>query len=114
MRDSASSSQLCGCYNERAVMLQAMKEEPPLSAKCRDKFLIQSTFITPDKEAMPVHDIVWVPSPYHWLYASHSRPFSGVGQMIQKTTKYSSKNSRSYTCHLMGRFPKKTKKDKVS
>ena len=41
-----------------AVMLQAMKEEPPLAAKCRDKFLIQSTIITWDKQTMPLQDIV--------------------------------------------------------
>ncbi|KZT18620.1 VAMP-associated protein [Neolentinus lepideus HHB14362 ss-1] len=40
-----------------SVMLQAMKEEPPLSTKCKDKFLIQSTIITPDKETMALHDI---------------------------------------------------------
>ena len=40
------------------VMLQAMKEEPPLNAKCKDKFLIQSTNITPDKEQLPLADIV--------------------------------------------------------
>ncbi|EPQ54448.1 VAMP-associated protein [Gloeophyllum trabeum ATCC 11539] len=40
-----------------SVMLQAMKEEPPLSAKCKDKFLIQSTIITPDKETMALQDI---------------------------------------------------------
>ena len=39
-------------------MLQAMKEEPPLSAKCRDKFLIQSTLITSEKATLPSHDIV--------------------------------------------------------
>lgn len=39
-------------------MLQALKEEPPLSAKCKDKFLIQSTLLTPEKEAMPTQDIV--------------------------------------------------------
>jgi hypothetical protein len=38
-------------------MLQAMKEEPPLSTKCKDKFLIQSTLITPEKETLPLHDI---------------------------------------------------------
>ena len=37
-------------------MLQAMKEDPPLNVKCKDKFLIQSTLITPDKGAP--HDIV--------------------------------------------------------
>ncbi|KAJ7675753.1 PapD-like protein [Mycena polygramma] len=39
------------------VMLQPLKDEPPLNAKCKDKFLIQSTLITPDKEAMPLLDI---------------------------------------------------------
>jgi hypothetical protein len=33
-----------------SVMLQPMKDEPPLSSKCKDKFLIQSTLITPEKE----------------------------------------------------------------
>jgi hypothetical protein len=32
------------------VLLQAMKQEPPLDAKCRDKFLVQSVTVTPDKE----------------------------------------------------------------
>ncbi|KAL5482457.1 SCS2 [Sanghuangporus weigelae] len=39
------------------VLLQAMKEEPPLNAKCKDKFLVQSTIITPEKEAMPLSDL---------------------------------------------------------
>ncbi|KAG5440611.1 hypothetical protein PCK2_000321, partial [Pneumocystis canis] len=30
----------------REVLLQALKEEPPLDFKCRDKFLIQSIVIT--------------------------------------------------------------------
>ncbi|KAI0697869.1 PapD-like protein [Cytidiella melzeri] len=42
---------------EVQVMLQAMKEEPPLAAKCKDKFLIQSTLITPEKETLPLQDI---------------------------------------------------------
>ncbi|KAJ7644193.1 PapD-like protein [Roridomyces roridus] len=40
-----------------SVMLQPMKDEPPLNTKCKDKFLIQSTLITPGKEAMPLADI---------------------------------------------------------
>jgi hypothetical protein len=32
------------------VLLQAMKQEPPPDAKCRDKFLVQSAPITGDKE----------------------------------------------------------------
>ena len=39
-------------------MLQAMKEEPPLAAKCKDKFLIQSTTITPEKETLSLSDLV--------------------------------------------------------
>ncbi|KAF9221019.1 VAMP-associated protein [Gyrodon lividus] len=42
---------------EVSVMLQPMKEEPPLSVKCKDKFLIQSTLITPDKETKDLQDI---------------------------------------------------------
>lgn len=40
------------------VMLQAMKEDLPINAKCKDKFLIQSTVITPEKEAMSLQDMV--------------------------------------------------------
>ncbi|EPT05097.1 hypothetical protein FOMPIDRAFT_1155708 [Fomitopsis schrenkii] len=42
---------------EVQVMLQAMKEDPPLNHKCKDKFLIQSTIITPEKETMPLQDL---------------------------------------------------------
>lgn len=34
-----------------AVLLQAMKEDPPLDAKCRDKFLVQSVSVSSDSEA---------------------------------------------------------------
>ncbi|KAI0276502.1 PapD-like protein [Russula aff. rugulosa BPL654] len=43
------------------VMLQAMKEEPPLNAKCKDKFLIQSMSIPPEKAAIPLHDLWTAP-----------------------------------------------------
>ncbi|KIY72414.1 VAMP-associated protein [Cylindrobasidium torrendii FP15055 ss-10] len=42
---------------EVSVMLQAMKEEPPLNAKCKDKFLIQSTLITPEKDGKQLAEI---------------------------------------------------------
>lgn len=45
------------------VMLQAMKEDLPINAKCKDKFLIQSTIISPEKESMPLNDIV---RPHHF------------------------------------------------
>ncbi|KAK7972966.1 phosphatidylinositol-binding protein scs2 [Apiospora saccharicola] len=35
---------------EVQVILQAMKQEPPLDTRCRDKFLVQSVPITSDKE----------------------------------------------------------------
>lgn len=34
-----------------------MKEEPPTAAKCRDKFLVQSTIITPERETTSLQDI---------------------------------------------------------
>ncbi|KAH8825377.1 PapD-like protein [Flagelloscypha sp. PMI_526] len=40
-----------------SVMLQALKEEPPLGAKCKDKFLIQSTTITPDKDLLGLTEL---------------------------------------------------------
>jgi hypothetical protein len=43
-----------------AVILQAFKEEPPLNVKCKHKFLIQSTIVTPEKENMSPHEIVRV------------------------------------------------------
>lgn len=39
---------------EVQVLMQPLKEEPPLSAKCRDKFLIQSAIISADKETLPI------------------------------------------------------------
>ncbi|KAI9887575.1 MAG: phosphatidylinositol-binding protein scs2 [Watsoniomyces obsoletus] len=35
-----------------SVILQAMKEDPPPDAKCRDKFLVQSIAVTADKETV--------------------------------------------------------------
>ncbi|KAG5352089.1 hypothetical protein C0989_003888 [Termitomyces sp. Mn162] len=40
-----------------SVMLQPLKEDPPSNVKCKDKFLIQSTLITPAREAMNAADI---------------------------------------------------------
>ncbi|KAK0635901.1 PapD-like protein [Bombardia bombarda] len=42
---------------EVSVLLQAMKQEPPLDARCRDKFLVQSVTITGDKEFNNVQQI---------------------------------------------------------
>jgi vesicle-associated membrane protein-associated protein A len=51
-------------------MLQALKEEPPLNTKCKDKFLIQSTIITHDKETLPLSEIVRGLSTRHWCWFS--------------------------------------------
>lgn len=40
------------------VLLQAMKEDPPLDAKCRDKFLVQSVPITPERDVGNISAIV--------------------------------------------------------
>jgi len=42
----------------RPVLLQAMKEDPPPDAKCRDKFLVQSVLVTADKEFTNVGSLV--------------------------------------------------------
>ena len=41
-----------------AVLLQAMKEDPPPDARCRDKFLVQSVAITAERE-MPNVTAIW-------------------------------------------------------
>ncbi|KAK5992198.1 Vesicle-associated membrane protein-associated protein scs2 [Cladobotryum mycophilum] len=41
-----------------SVLLQAMKADPPLDAKCRDKFLVQSAPITPDKEFASIASVL--------------------------------------------------------
>lgn len=42
---------------EVSVLLQAMKEDPPPDARCRDKFLVQSVAITADKDVSNVAQI---------------------------------------------------------
>ncbi|TCD61356.1 phosphatidylinositol-binding protein scs2 [Steccherinum ochraceum] len=47
-----------GAWNqERPSKYKAMKEEPPMNTKCKDKFLIQSTTITPEKETLPLQEM---------------------------------------------------------
>lgn len=40
------------------VVLQAMKEEPPMDHKCRDKFLFQSTIISAEHESSSIQ-VLW-------------------------------------------------------
>lgn len=48
------------------VLLQAMKEDPPADAKCRDKFLVQSVLVTADKEFTNVASLVCLPPRVTW------------------------------------------------
>jgi len=45
---------------EVQVLLQAMKEDPPADAKCRDKFLVQSIAISADNEYSNIQQVVCV------------------------------------------------------
>jgi len=42
---------------EVQVLLQAMKEDPPLDQKCRDKFLVQSVIIPADKDLSNISSV---------------------------------------------------------
>ncbi|KAG8835157.1 phosphatidylinositol-binding protein scs2 [Serendipita sp. 399] len=45
-----------GMHVDVSVLLQPMKEDPPLSVKCKDKFLVQSLMIPQDKNDLAVND----------------------------------------------------------
>ncbi len=45
-----------------------MKQEPPLDAKCRDKFLVQSVAVTADKEFANIGSIVGLAVATHFQF----------------------------------------------
>ncbi|CUA69969.1 putative protein C17C9,12 [Schizosaccharomyces pombe 972h-] [Rhizoctonia solani] len=49
-----------------AVLLQAMREDPPLSTKCKDKFLVQSMIIAPDRVNLTPHEM--------WQFGDDEKP----------------------------------------
>jgi hypothetical protein len=49
-------------YTECPVLLQPLATEPPPHAKCKDKFLVQSAFITPDEEMRTLSEMVRLPA----------------------------------------------------
>jgi hypothetical protein len=68
--------------NQFIVLLQAMKQEPPLEAKCRDKFLVQSVAVTSDKEFTNINEIVratQLPPPPN-IHLSNKIQWEHVGQ----------------------------------
>src|ERR1700678_2504679 len=92
------------------VMLQALKEDPPLNTKCKDKFLIQSTIITPENEALPVQAIVRSHHPWRIRWYSYFFPTSGQAPMPTTKEKSTSRNSVSPTCLLRDKhWKRKTK-----
>jgi hypothetical protein len=84
------------------VMLQPMKEEPPIAAKCKDKFLIQSTLITSEKETLPLHDIVR-------LFSQTARTlrltiYSGMSLMEAKKQRFINRSCELCICRLRARY----------
>ncbi|CAE7192054.1 unnamed protein product [Rhizoctonia solani] len=49
-----------------AVLLQAMREDPPLSTKCKDKFLVQSMIIPQDRLHLTPHEM--------WQFGDGEKP----------------------------------------
>lgn len=47
-----------GKADKHLVLLQAMKEDPPPDARCRDKFLVQSVAISAGNEATNISTVV--------------------------------------------------------
>ena len=76
-----------------------MKEEPPLGAKCKDKFLIQSTLITPEKETLPLQDIVCSLSALTAILSNY--PVSGV--VRPQRTLFTRTKSGSHICRRKDR-----------
>lgn len=52
----ATVDELAKCAD--TVLLQAMKEDPPPDARCRDKFLVQTAALAPDSDASNIPAIV--------------------------------------------------------
>ncbi|KAH9480412.1 Vesicle-associated membrane protein-associated protein scs22, partial [Psilocybe cubensis] len=44
-------------FKVKTTAPKGLREEPPLNTQCKDKFLIQSTIITPERELLPLHDL---------------------------------------------------------
>lgn len=57
-RQDQNEKLCCFASEKNPVLLQAMREDPPPDARCRDKFLVQSVAITPEKDLGTVTAIV--------------------------------------------------------
>ena len=53
-----SLTEVCAKISDDLVLLQGMKEEPPLDTRCKDKFLVLSVVVTADKDFSNIASIV--------------------------------------------------------
>ncbi|KAG8740302.1 phosphatidylinositol-binding protein scs2 [Ceratobasidium sp. 414] len=56
------------------VLLMAMREDPPLSHKCKDKFLVESMIIPPNRLPKSIYDMVHYPFTMRNLREDQKRP----------------------------------------
>ncbi|GAA6059202.1 hypothetical protein JCM10212_005547 [Sporobolomyces blumeae] len=61
---------------EVQVLLQPMKEDPPAGTKCRDKFLVQSVVITPERENVALPEL--------WQLVDKEKAAAGPGQVYEQ------------------------------
>lgn len=46
------------CSLRASVLLQPLEQEPPAHAKCKDKFMVASAYISPDEEMKTLAEMV--------------------------------------------------------
>lgn len=61
-----------------------MREDPPPDARCRDKFLVQSIAVTPDREMANIASIV-SSNHSHFVYVHYA--YASQWQNVEKTSK---------------------------
>lgn len=72
------------------VLLQAMREDPPPDARCRDKFLVQSIAITPERDLGSITAIVSL----HYYYLEDLRLHHNSGKMWRRFPRVLSRSER--------------------
>ncbi len=72
-----------GSWRHFAVLLQAMREDPPPDARCRDKFLVQSVAITPDRELANITAIVSDFVRYIWVPAADTPQWQNIEKVAK-------------------------------
>ena len=74
------------------VQMQAMKEDPPLDFKCKDKFLVQSVAITAERELLTANELVRTNyGPKLTFFSTHV-----------KSIKLLALHTNAYYCYIFG------------